>query len=183
MSEDITYIDRFLEGDEKGFDMLVMKYHNRALNIVYSLIGRDAESEDIVQEAFCRVYNSLRSFKKSSSFGTWFYRIVVNMTYDFLRKRRKIVVNDNVTENAVSDAPGPDDLLIIKERERIVNRALTAVPMKFRTALVLKDIEGLSYRTIAEVLKCSIGTVESKIYRARQFLKKEMINVKGFIYE
>ncbi|MDD4294431.1 MAG: sigma-70 family RNA polymerase sigma factor [Candidatus Omnitrophica bacterium] len=183
MSEDITYIDRFLEGDEKGFEMLVMKYHNRALNIVYSLIGRDSESEDIVQEAFCRVYNGLKSFKRSASFATWFYRIVVNMTYDFLRKRRRSVVNDNVIENAVSDTPGPDDLLIIKERERIINKALAAVPLRFRTALVLKDVEGLSYRKIAEVLKCRIGTVESKIYRARQFLRKEVGNVRGFIHE
>ena len=175
-NEDNLYIEQFLAGEEKGFEMLVKKYQNRALNIVYSLIGRDRESEDITQEVFLKVYRNLRSFKQRCRFSTWFYRIVVNTAYDFSRRRRNFVNNnEGILNNIVAGSRGPGDMLLSKEREQMIQRALGNVPFKFRVALVLKDIDGLSYIEIARVLRCRLGTVESKIYRARQFLKAELL--------
>ncbi|MDD5247213.1 MAG: sigma-70 family RNA polymerase sigma factor, partial [Candidatus Omnitrophica bacterium] len=89
MNEDSLYIERFLSGENSAFEALVRKYQNRVLNIVYSLIGKDRESEDIVQDVFLKVYHGLESFNGRSRFSTWLYRITVNTTYDFLRRRRR----------------------------------------------------------------------------------------------
>ncbi|MDD5504641.1 MAG: sigma-70 family RNA polymerase sigma factor [Candidatus Omnitrophica bacterium] len=179
MKEDSLYIDRFLSGDITGFEMLVRKYQDRALNIIYSLIGRDGESEDIMQEAFLRVYHNLKGFNRNSSFSTWFYRIIVNLTYDFLRKRRNAIQDENSIKESVSGQADPRKALSLKEEGLIVSKALEDVPVKFRAALVLKDIEGLSYKDISRILCCSIGTVESRIYRARQCLKKVLGRLGG----
>ena len=179
MNEDIIYIEQFLAGEEKGFEMLVRKYQDSVLNIVYSLIGRDRESEDIAQEVFLKVYRSLRSFRQRCQFSTWLYRIVVNTAYDFLRRRRNLVSDEGVLERSAAVCEGPKDALLMREREAMIQKALGSIPIKYRTAVVLKDIEGLSYIEISRVLRCSIGTVESRIYRARQFLKEELLKFGG----
>ncbi len=179
MSEDNLYIEQFLSGEEKGFDMLVRKYQDRVLNIVYSLIGRDRESEDIMQEVFLKVYHSLRFFKQRSQFSTWLYRIVINTAYDFLRKRRNVISDDGILERCATTYSNPKEALLIEEREKIICNALGNIPVKFRVAVVLKDIDGLSYIEISKVLGCSIGTVESRIYRGRQFLKEELLKLGG----
>jgi len=179
MSEDFDYIEQFLSGEERAFEALVRKYQNKVLNIVYSLIGRDRDSEDIAQEAFLKVYHSLSSFKQKCQFSTWLYRIVVNTAYDFLRKRKHLVSNDAVLEAAHTFSAGPQEELLMKEKQMLINNALTSVPFKFRAAVVLKDMEGLSYSEISRVLGCSIGTVESRIYRARQFLKVKLSRAGG----
>lgn len=179
MNEDNSYIAQFLAGEEEGFEILVMKYQNRVLNIVHSLIRQDRESEDIMQEVFLKVYRSLGSFKQRSQFSTWLYRIVVNTVYDFLRKRRNFVSNEGILEMSAVTCAGPRDALLIREKEAMIQKALLGIPLKFRAAVVLKDIDGLSYIEISEVLRCSIGTVESRIYRARQFLKEELFKLGG----
>ncbi|MFA5069195.1 MAG: sigma-70 family RNA polymerase sigma factor [Candidatus Omnitrophota bacterium] len=181
MKKDILYIDCFLAGDITGFERLVQKYQDSALNIVHSLIGRDGESEDIAQEAFLRVYRNLKGFNRNSSFSTWFYRIVVNLTYDFLRKRRNIVLDENAVKESVSAQADPRQEMSLKEKRQVVQKALEGVPAKFRVALVLKDIEGLSYKDISRILRCSIGTVESKIYRARQCLRGVLNRLGGIV--
>lgn len=179
MNEDSLCIERFLAGDAEGFTMLVRKYQDRVLNIVYSLIGKDRESEDIMQEVFLKVYHSLSSFKQRSQFSTWLYRIVVNTAYDFLRKRKNFVSDEVAMEKSATIYDSPADALLKKEKEAILEKVLANIPLKYRTALVLKDIEGLSYSQISEVLGCSIGTVESRIYRARQFLKEGLLKLGG----
>lgn len=179
MKEDIIYIEQFLAGDMEGFEMLVRKYQNRVLNIVYSLVGKDRESEDILQEAFLKVYNNLNSFSRRSSFSTWLYRIVVNTTYDFLRRRKNFISDDIVMGKIAAVNDGPVAVLLKKEKETMIAKALENVPFKYRTAVVLKDIEGLGYSDIARILRCSIGTVESRIYRARQFLREELLRHGG----
>lgn len=178
MNEEMTCIERFLAGENEGFEILVKKYQNRVLNIVYSLVGQDREAEDIMQEVFLKAYDSLKGFKHKSQFSTWLYRITVNTTYDFLRKRKNLV-EEAFLDKIVAFYGRPDDTLLLEEKEEMVQEALNKVPFKFRTALVLKDIEGLSYKQISEVLECSIGTVESKIYRARMSLKKELLRLEG----
>jgi RNA polymerase sigma-70 factor (ECF subfamily) len=179
ISEDGLWIERFLSGDAEGFTMLVRKYQNRVLNIVYSLIGQDRESEDIMQEVFMKVYHSLKSFRQQSQFSTWLYRIVMNTSYDFLRRRKHFVRDDGFLERSAVAYEGPLDTLLTREKEAMIQKALGNIPLKFRAAVVLKDIEGLSYIKISRVLRCSIGTVESKIYRARQFLKEELLKLEG----
>jgi RNA polymerase sigma-70 factor, ECF subfamily len=179
MNDDSLYIEQFLAGEQKGFEMLVRKYQDRALNIVYSLIGRDRESDDITQEAFLKVYHNLGSFKQNCLFSTWFYRIVVNTAYDFLRRRKNLVSDDIAIEKSASSGESPGDALLIKERDAIIQGALASIPVKYRTALVLKDVEGLSYIEISGILRCRLGTVESRIFRARQYLKDELIDQEG----
>lgn len=178
MNEEMTCIERFLAGENEGFEILVKKYQDRVLNIVYSLVGQDREAEDIMQEVFLKVYDGLKGFKHKSQFSTWLYRITVNTTYDFLRKRKNLV-EEAFLDKITAFYGRPDDTLLLEEKEEMVQEALNKVPFKFRTALVLKDIEGLSYKQISEVLGCGIGTVESKIYRARMFLKKELLCLEG----
>ena len=179
MNDDSLYIEQFLAGDERGFEMLVRRYQDKVLNIVYSLIGRDMESEDIAQEVFLKVYHGLRRFRGRSRFSTWLYRITVNMTYDFLRRRRNLFSDEDALKKSIAVGEGPGDALLRKEREGLIRGALRKVPLKYRTALVLKDIEGLSYIEIARVLRCNIGTVESRIYRARQSLREGLLNLGG----
>jgi RNA polymerase sigma-70 factor (ECF subfamily) len=142
-------------------------------------VGEDGESEDIVQEAFLKVYHNLKTFKRNARFSTWLYRIVVNTAYDFLRRRKNFVSDEFALDNAVSAGELPGDALLKREREAMIRKALEAVPLKFRAALVLKEIEGLSYIEISRVLGCGLGTVESKIYRARQYLKDELLKLPG----
>ncbi len=178
MNEDGLYIKQFLSGEKEGFEILVRKYQDRVLNIVYSLIRRDMESEDIMQEVFLKAYRNLKFFRQESQFSTWLYRIVVNTTYDFLRKRKGFVRNEGILDTN-TDVDGPRDALLAKEKEIMIQDLLLSVPFKFRSALVLKDIEGLSYVEISRILCCSIGTVESRIHRARLFLKKRLLRSGG----
>ena len=182
MTEDAFYIEQFLGGDEKAFEAIVRKYQNRVLNIVFSMIGKDRESEDIVQESFLKVYRSLKGFRRRCSFSTWLYRIVMNTAYDFLRKRKDIVTEEEALGQGADASGGHADVLcvlLMKEKEALIQKALARVPLAYRSAVVLKDIEGLSYAEISKVLGCRIGTVESRIYRARQLLRKELMRLGG----
>jgi RNA polymerase sigma-70 factor (ECF subfamily) len=173
IEEDSLYISRFIAGEEEGFEALVRKYQDRVLNIIYSLIRQDRESEDIMQEVFMKVYRSLRAFRQKSSFPTWLYRITVNTVYDFLRRRKKFA-GEPLRETSALNCQSPRDNLLAGEKDAVIQGALLKLPFKFRTAVVLKDIEGLSYAEISKVLRCGLGTGESRIFRARQLLKGEV---------
>lgn len=169
--EDETLIERFLSGDEKGFEMLVKKYQGRVVNIVYSLIGKSQDADDIAQETFIKAYRGLSSFEKKSGFSTWLYRICVNTAYNYLKKEKRYIPSEYI--------PNTDALkrrswreIESREREELVNQALARLPFRFRTVIVLKEIEGLSYKDIARTMHCRIGTVESRLFRARRILKK-----------
>ncbi|MDD5613520.1 MAG: sigma-70 family RNA polymerase sigma factor [Candidatus Omnitrophica bacterium] len=179
INEDIFYVQQFIGGEEQGFKMLVNKYQNNLLNLAYSLTGYCHESEDIVQEVFFKVYRNLKFFKQRCRFSTWLYRITVNTSYDFLRRKRIFKSREGSLVDEIADnRNNPREKLLEKQREDLLNRALSKVPFKYRAALIFKDIEGLSYVRIARVLHCRIGTVESRIYRARQILKKELLKHK-----
>ncbi|MBM3249416.1 MAG: sigma-70 family RNA polymerase sigma factor [Candidatus Omnitrophica bacterium] len=179
MNEDNKLIGQFLAGDIKGFEMLVKKYQNRTLNIVYSLVGNDRDSEDIVQEVFIKAYHGLGGFRGSAQFSTWLYRISVNTTYDFLRKRRHTTVHEDVSKAKAVIDESSELSLSAREKKEEVQKALDSIPFHYRSAVVLKDIEGLGYADIARALGCSIGTVESRIYRARQLLREKLSDPGG----
>ncbi len=123
---------------------------------------------------FFKGVSGLAGFRREAHFSTWLYRMTVNMTYDFLRRRRKIVSNDGVIEQYPAKNADPQQALTDKEQALMLDEALRQVPLQYRTALILKDIEGFSYAEIAGILRCRIGTVESKIYRARQSLRQNL---------
>jgi RNA polymerase sigma-70 factor (ECF subfamily) len=179
MDEDIRYIERFLAGEHAGFEALVKKYQSRVLNIVYSMIGRDRDCDDIMQDVFLKVYHHLRGFNRASRFSTWLYRIVANSVYDLLRRRKTLVLDNDALETRASKDDDPQEALLAKEREAMVQEALNRVPSAYRMAIVLKDIEGLSYEEISHVLRCRIGTVESKIFRGRQYLREAILKGEG----
>lgn len=172
MDEDLEYIKRFREGDLGGFEMLVKKYQNRALNIAYSLALNLSSAQDIVQEAFIKIYNNISSFRNEAKFSSWLYRIVVNCSYDYLRKNKNqaFPIDDALLLSLADDSNPPDPLA-----KELVDWALSRVPFKYRSVIVLREIEGLSYGDISRVLKIGIGTVESRLFRGRQLLKESLI--------
>lgn len=153
-----------------GFKVLVENYQERVVNIAYSLTSSWADSQDIAQEVFIKVYNNLHHFKGLSKLITWLYRITVNTSYNFLRRKKKVLIWDKFLLK--------DDSLEqeFKERElkEILNKALEKLPFKLRAVIVLRDIEGFNYQDIARILKCSLGTVESRLFRARRSLQKSL---------
>jgi len=173
------------DGDEAAFQEIVRRYRNPITNFVYRMIDDYERSVELAQETFIRVYTSASRYQANYSFSTYIYRIATNLAISELRrrKRRKMVslftpfTNDDgeAIEIDPPDAnPLQDEALIEGERRKAVARAITSLPEKYRAAIVLRDVEGLSYDRIAEVLKLSEGTVKSRINRARNLLKEKL---------
>jgi RNA polymerase sigma-70 factor, ECF subfamily len=173
------------DGDEAAFQEIVRRYRNPITNFVYRMIDDYERSVELAQETFIRVYTSASRYQANYSFSTYIYRIASNLAISELRrrKRRKFVslfspfTNDDgdMVEIDPPDLnPLQDEAMIESERRRAVARAITSLPEKYRAAIVLRDVEGLSYDRIAEVLKLSEGTVKSRINRARNLLKEKL---------
>jgi RNA polymerase sigma-70 factor (ECF subfamily) len=172
MDQDLVNIEKFKAGDLEGFEMLVKKYQNMVVNVVYSLIGNSHDAEDLAQDVFMKVYHNIGNFRGEAKFSSWLYRITVNSTYDHLRRSKQKLVSIDEFENFdIPDTKEAQDVLA----KELVQQALTKIPYEYRSALVLKEIEGLSYQEIAEALKISIGTVESRIFRGRSMLKDILV--------
>lgn len=173
------------DGDEAAFQEIVRRYRNPITNFVYRMIDDYERSVELAQETFIRVYTSASRYQANYSFSTYIYRIASNLAISELRrrKRRKVVslfspfTNDD-GEMVEIDPPDTgqlqDEAMIEAERRRAVARAIASLPEKYRAAIVLRDVEGLSYDRIAEVLKLSEGTVKSRINRARNLLKEKL---------
>ncbi|HKY03298.1 MAG TPA: sigma-70 family RNA polymerase sigma factor [Blastocatellia bacterium] len=173
------------DGDEAAFQEIVRRYRNPITNFVYRMIDDYERSVELAQETFIRVYTSASRYQANYSFSTYIYRIASNLAISELRrrKRRKLVslfspfTNDD-GEQVEMDLPDlnplQDESLIETERRQAVARAITSLPEKYRVAIVLRDVEGLSYDRIAEVLELSEGTVKSRINRARNLLKDKL---------
>lgn len=173
------------DGDELAFQEIVRRYRNPITNFVYRMLDDYDRSVELAQETFVRIYTSASRYKANFSFSTYIYRIAANLAISELRqrKRRKLVslfspfTNDEgepIEIDPPDQCPLPDEALIDNERRRAVARAITSLPEKYRAAIVLRDVEGLSYDRIAEVLNLSEGTVKSRINRARNLLKEKL---------
>jgi RNA polymerase sigma-70 factor (ECF subfamily) len=169
LDDDFSLIKRFIDGDESIFRILVQRHKEKVRNIIYLTLGSNDDVDDIAQEVFITVYKNLEQFKFQSQFTTWLYRVTVNKCKDHLRKMkiRKIFspIKDSERETGYN--------IPVEETNtaELVQDAIKKLPDKLRIPLLLKDIEGFSYQEIAETVQCEIGTVKSRIFRAREGLK------------
>ena len=181
---DQLLIERVQRGDKKAFELLVIKYQRKLLRLVSRLVRDQAEAEDVVQEAFIKAYRAIPQFRGDSAFYTWLYRIGINTAKNYLvtQGRRAPTSTDSNAEEAetfddadsLRDINTPESMLATKQIANTVNQAMAALPEELKTAITLREIEGLSYDDIAEVMDCPIGTVRSRIFRAREAIAEKL---------
>ena len=188
--EDALLVKAFQKGDKKAFDELVIKHKDRIFNLCYRFLGDYEEANDSAQEAFVKAYGSLNTFRLDSAFSTWLYRIAVNTCKNKLgsaayRAKRKTVSLDNPGKNEDGPLPveiqngTPSPLIRMEEKEKmaLVQKALDTLPTEFKMVVTLRDVEGLSYEDIAEITGLHLGTVKSRIARARTELRNKLRGV------
>jgi RNA polymerase sigma-70 factor (ECF subfamily) len=168
LNDDFSLIKRFIDGDESTFKTLVQRHKEKVRNIIYLTISRTESVDDIAQEVFITVYKNLKHFRFESQFTTWLYRITVNKCKDHLRKLKIRGIFVPVKEN---EEPGYNHINDNIDVSEIVRKSINKLPEKLRTPLLLKDIEGFSYQEIADTVQCEVGTVKSRIFRAREGLR------------
>lgn len=185
---DSVLISRINEGDMDAWNELMGKYTGKAFQIAFGILGQRNDAEEVAQDAFVRIYRALPKFRGDSEFSTWMYRIVVNQARNKYRwnKRRGAHVSISIdqelnTENGSGlslDLPdrtaGPDREVIFKEWQLEINEQMRGLPSVNREALILRNVKNLSYEEIAEILGCKVGTVKSRIARAREELRKRL---------
>ncbi len=183
---DLVLVERVQSGDREVFSLLVSKYQRRLLRLVMRFVRDSAEAEDVTQEAFIKAYRALSGFRGESAFYTWLYRIGVNTAKTWLitHGRRVPTVSDlagdkDETEGAedgglLRDDNTPDRVLMSRQIGETVNLAMDALPDDLRTAISLREIDGLTYEEIAQVMDCPIGTVRSRIFRAREAIASQL---------
>lgn len=181
---DQALVERVQRGDKRAFELLVAKYQRKIFRLLSRLIRDPAEIEDVAQEAFIKAYRALPSFRGESAFYTWLYRIAINTAKNYLvaQGRRAPTTTETGLDEAESfeegeqlrDVATPEAVLLSKQVAAAVNRAIEKLPEDLRTAIVLRELEGLSYEEIAESMNCPIGTVRSRIFRAREAIANEL---------
>ncbi|MFZ5645449.1 MAG: RNA polymerase sigma factor [Bacillota bacterium] len=181
--DDEHLVKRSREGDADAFDELVKKYQSKVFTVAYRFMGNHADANDLAQDAFIRAYQALSSFRGDSSFATWLYRITSNVCRDEIRKQnryKKVSLDEMMTQpgggpNLTAADLTPEESLDRVELRDTVQRHLNSLSSEHRLILVMRDIQGLSYEEIASSLDCTLGTVKSRLNRARQTLKKRII--------
>jgi RNA polymerase sigma-70 factor (ECF subfamily) len=177
-------IKKSKKGDAQAFEELILSYHKKVLNLAYRMLGSVSDAEDAAQEIFIKVFRTLYSFNERSAFSTWLYKVATNVCLDILRKRKRqnggamVSINrynsqDDEYELPIEDdAPSPYEEAQKKEAMRALNSALDLLSEEQRAVIVMRDINGLSYEEIADVMECSLGTIKSRINRSRLALRK-----------
>ena len=183
---DQQLVERVQRGDKQAFDLLVIKYQRKLARLLSQFIRDAAEVEDVTQEAFIKAYRALPSFRGESAFYTWLYRIGINTAKNFLvtqgRRAPTTTSGGFDSEDAENFEEGsqlremntPESELMSKQIAETVNQTLQELPEELRTAITLREIEGLSYEEIASIMNCPIGTVRSRIFRAREAIAEKL---------
>ena len=180
-TNDQHLITECLAGKTEAFGQLVTRYQNRLYNTLVHVLGSADEAQDVAQDAFIHAFQKLNSFRGDSAFYTWLFRIALNAAVTRKRKNRRTVSSIEAAKDAAGIEPAdehpaaqPSYAIEQNERQKIVRQGLSQLSEEFRTVLVLKEMEGLKYEEIAEVINCPIGTVRSRMHRARVELKQKL---------
>ena len=175
---------RVQKGDKRAFDLLVLKYQYKLQAIVGRFIRDTDEVADVTQEAFIKAYKALPKFRGDSQFYTWLYRIAINTAKNYLVSKSRRPANTDIdvqdaeqfsNNDKLIDEATPENSIMTEELATIIKNALNALPEDLRTALTLREFEGMSYEDIAAVMDCPVGTVRSRIFRAREFLDERVL--------
>jgi len=185
---DNDLVREFIAGNDAAFTTLVTKYKDALTNYLNAMVGNHDVAADLAQETFLRVYRNIRSYSNIYQFSTWLYRIATNLAIDEMRyrKRRGQVFYNNVWDSSsggegerpemqISDVRlGPRDEILRKESSQMLADAIRSLPEKYRTAFIMKEVQELPYESIAQILKCSTGTIKSRLHRARELLQRKL---------
>jgi RNA polymerase sigma-70 factor (ECF subfamily) len=184
---DLSLVRRVQRGDKGAFDVLVLKYQHKVVKLVMRYVRNPAEAEDVAQEAFIKAYRALPQFRGDSAFYTWLYRIAINTAKNAVVSRDRSPVDYDLDlqnpdesydmQGRLKDAETPEGLVLTDEIRGTVNAAIDALPEDLRTAIVLRELEGLSYEEIAATMECPVGTVRSRIFRAREAIDRRLREV------
>lgn len=180
---DQDLIKRCRKGDREAFNTLVQTYQKQVFNIAYGMLSNYEDASDATQEIFVKIYKSIETFRGQSSFTTWMYRICANVCNDFLRKRQRraltVSINQDDEDGYVaeleSEAPTPEEHLELTERQKAVRNAIGELRSEYKEIIIYSDMNEMSYDEISSILKCPVGTVKSRLNRARNALKKKLL--------
>ena len=176
---DLALVRRAKKGDYRAFDLLVLKYQSRIVSIAFKFVKEIQLAEDISQEAFIKAYRSIDSFREESAFYTWLYRITANTAKNYLvskgRRKESSISEMSISENEdffeLPTNDSPEQILMAQSLKDTIYDALSGLPEDTRTALSLREFEGLNYEEIAKIMNCPVGTVRSRIFRGREALE------------
>ena len=180
---DQALVERVQKGDKRAFDLLVRKYQHKIVSVVTRYVSDWSEAQDVAQEAFIRAYRALGAFRGDSAFYTWIYKIAINTAKNHLVSRgRRPPIGDIAIEDAVlldgasqlRERATPERELLRQEIEQTVFGTVEELPEELRTAITLREVDGVSYEEIAEAMNCPIGTVRSRIFRAREAIDEKL---------
>jgi RNA polymerase sigma-70 factor (ECF subfamily) len=185
---DLSLVRRVQSGDKGAFDALVRKYQHKLVKLVMRYVRNPAEAEDIAQEAFIKAYRALPQFRGDSAFYTWLYRIAINTAKNAVVSRDRSPIEYNIDRNdateesydmqgRMKDSETPEGLVLTDEIRSTVNAAIEGLPEDLKTAIVLRELDGLSYEEIAAAMDCPVGTVRSRIFRAREAIDRRLREV------
>ena len=180
---DQQLVERVQKGDKRAFDLLVLKYQHKIFAVISRFIRDHAEVQDVAQDAFIKAYRALPNFRGESAFYTWMYRIAINTAKNYLvaRNRRPPASDLDIEDaeffagnDAMHEMNTPERNLLRDELQSVIDQAFRDLPEDLRTAVTLREIDGLSYEDIAEAMDCPIGTVRSRIFRAREAIDRKI---------
>lgn len=180
---DQALVERVQRGDKKAFDLLVLKYQHKVGNLIARYIRDPAEVLDVTQEAFIKAYRALPKFRGDSAFYTWLYRVAINTAKNHLAAQARRPPSDDIEADMaeqmdmgspLKEYATPENLALEREIAHTIQRALDQLPEDLRTAITLRELEGLTYEEIAQAMECPIGTVRSRIFRAREAIDAKL---------
>ena len=180
---DQALVERVQQGDKRAFDLLVRKYQHKIVQLVTRYLRDPVEAQDVAQEAFIKAYRALPNFRGDSAFYTWLYRIAINTAKNHLVAMSRRPPTEDIDAQDAEQFSGdtglkeyatPEHMVLRDEIDRTISAAIEALPEELRTAITLRELEGLSYEEIAQAMECPIGTVRSRIFRAREAIETRL---------